>query len=511
MIGSVSPVARGWRACWRGALAMLGLLAVGLVVVGLWASPARADGGAGSLLAWGDNAFGELGDGSTTSSPVPVAVSGGAIPAGTKITQIAAGAVNSVGLSSTGQVYAWGFNTNGELGNGSMSSSPVPAPVSVPIGTTFTQIAAGGYHSLALDSTGKLYAWGLNEYGELGNGTAAQSLVPVAVSPGTTITQIAASQDDSLALSSTGQLYAWGDNSSGELGNNDTTSSPVAVAVSLPATTTVDALARGSEAQHALAIIGDLSLTTSSLPAGTVGSAYSATLSGSGGATPYRWARTGLPSGLSLDPVSGHLSGTPTISGSYAVTVGLADTEGLTTDRSIPLTIAPAAGSPGSGSPAPPGSGSPGSPAQQCPAGPTGTRPICHKPPMLTGVTQSRRIWREPGSHSHKAPVGTTFSLTLNQAATVSLAFTRQVPGRKVKHGCVAPSRENRHKPVCKRTAVRGQLSVAAHAGKNKLPFLGRITKSNKLKPGRYTVKLTASNPARQHSGQQSLTFTIVK
>jgi hypothetical protein len=101
--------------------------------------------------------------------------------------------------------------------------------------------------------------------------------------------------------------------------------------------------------------------------------------------------------------------------------------------------------------------------------------------------------------------------LTLNEAATVGLAFTRRAAGREVKHGCVAPRRENRHKLVCKRTALRGRLSLAAHAGKNKLRFLGRITKSNELKPGRYSLRITASNPARQRSKQQMLTFTIVK
>src|SRR6202042_3854447 len=361
----------------------------------------------GQLYGWGDNLFGQVGNGSTTGSPVlaPALVSGGAIPAGTTITQIAAGAVDSLALSSTGQVYAWGFDTNGELGNGSMSSSPVPVSVSVPIGTTFTQIAAGGYHGLALSSTGKVYAWGLNEYGELGNGTQTGSLVPVAVSSGLTFSQITAGEAHSLALSSSGRVYAWGDNDGGELGNNTTTSSPVPFAVSLPATTTLDALARGSEAQHALAVIGDLSLTMSSLPTGTVGSAYNATLPGSGGATPYRWAATGMPPGVSLDPVSGQLSGTPTVSGSYAVTVSLTDANGLTTDRSIPLTIAPARGSPGSGSP--------GSPAPRGRAGQAGTPQICHTPPRLTRVKESRRTWREPGSHPHKAPVGTTFSLTL--------------------------------------------------------------------------------------------------
>src|ERR1700733_5067251 len=198
MIGFVSPVVRAWR----GALAMLGLLAAGLFVVGVWASPALADGGVGSLLAWGDNAFGELGNGSTTSSPVPLAVSGGAIPAGTKFTQLAAGGGHSLALSSTGQVYAWGYNLDGQLGDGGTASSSVPVVVAggaIPAGTTFTKIAAGASFSLALSSTGQLYGWGDNLFGQVGNGSTTGSpvLAPAlgsggAIPAGTTIHQIAA-------------------------------------------------------------------------------------------------------------------------------------------------------------------------------------------------------------------------------------------------------------------------------------------------------------------------------
>src|SRR3984885_907094 len=202
MVACMSLVVAGWYACWRGVLAMLELLAVGLIVVALWASAALADGGAGSALAWGENAFGELGDGSMTSSSVPVSVSGSAIPAGTTFTQLAVGGGHSLALSSAGQVYAWGYILDGQLGDGGTASSSVPVVVSggaIPAGTTFTKIAAGASFSLALSSTGQLYGWGDNLFGQVGNGSTTGSpvLAPALVSggaipAGTTIHQIAA-------------------------------------------------------------------------------------------------------------------------------------------------------------------------------------------------------------------------------------------------------------------------------------------------------------------------------
>ena len=467
----------------------------------------------GQVYAWGDNLDGELGNGTTTGSPVPVAVAAGAIPPGTTITQIAAGGHQSLALSSTGQLYAWGDNIHGELGNGTTTSSPVPVAVSagaIPPGTHIIQIAAGVLQSLALSSTGQVYAWGDNLDGELGNGTTTGSPVPVAVSagaipPGTTIVQIAAGNLYSLALSSTGQVYAWGANLLGELGSGTTTSSSVPVAVSLRAGTTIDALARGSVAAHALAIIGNLSLTSSSLAAGTVDRSYSSALAGEGGATPYRFSATGLPPGLTLDPASGEISGTPTVAGSYTVAAGLTDADNLATARSTTLTIAPLPTPTLTPTPTPTPT------PTRCPAGQTGTPPNCHIPPTLTHLTQLHRAWREPNSRPRNAPIGTTFSFTLNQAATVTLAFTQKTTGRTLRRKCVAPTRRNRHQPPCTLTSTRGRLSLAAHAGTTKSRFQGRIAKSKHLKPGKYTLTITATNPAHQRSKRQTLTFTIVK
>jgi hypothetical protein len=133
--------------------------------------------------------------------------------------------------------------------------------------------------------------------------------------------------------------------------------------------------------------------------------------------------------------------------------------------------------------------------------------------PVLTGVAESNRRWREGtrlASIAKRAPVGTTFSFTLNEAASVSFSFTQAVGGRKVKGKCVAQTKKNGHKHACKRTVTRGALSLAAHAGTNKAIFQGRVSHSLKLKPGTYSLVITAKNSAGQRSAPVRLSFTVV-
>ena len=205
----------------------------------------------GQVLAWGSNNRGQLGNGTTTYSSIPVPVS---LPSGTTATAIAGGGYHSLALTSTGQVLAWGNNVQGELGNGTTTDSSTPVPVSLPSGTTVTAIAGGFEYSLALTSTLHVLAWGLNANGELGNGTTTNSSTPVAVSQpwGTYVTAIAGGLFHSLALTSTGQVLDWGYNGEGELGNGTTTNSSTPVPVSLPSGTTVTAIAGGQD--HSLAL-----------------------------------------------------------------------------------------------------------------------------------------------------------------------------------------------------------------------------------------------------------------
>ena len=197
----------------------------------------------GTVYTWGYNDYGQLGNGNPgTDSNVPVAVSTSGTPmAGKTITQVAAGGGHSIALASDGTVYTWGLNVAGQLGNGNTGTdSNVPVAVSTGeelSGKTITQVAAGIAHSIALASDGTVYTWGYNDYGQLGNGNpGTNSNVPVAVSTigvlsGKTITQVAAGGYYSIALASDGTVYTWGDNYYGQLGTRNNINYYVPVAV----------------------------------------------------------------------------------------------------------------------------------------------------------------------------------------------------------------------------------------------------------------------------------------
>jgi hypothetical protein len=147
----------------------------------------------------------------------------------------------------------------------------------------------------------------------------------------------------------------------------------------------------------------------------------------------------------------------------------------------------------------------------------TTTATLAPARPTITNASQSHRSWREGKalasfSRKHKrAPLGTTFSFTLNEQASVSFAFTQQLGGRKVNGKCVAQTNKNRRKRACNRAVTRGTLSFTGHAGTNKVFFQGRTSRTKKLKPGSYTLVITATNGTGQHSSPKRLSFTIVK
>ncbi|EAR25417.1 hypothetical protein A20C1_04101 [marine actinobacterium PHSC20C1] len=195
-----------------------------------------AVGSNGDIYSWGYNRSGQLGDGTTLASSVPLKVSAGAVPAGVTFSQVSAGDRHSLAIGSNGKTYAWGEARGGQLGIGSISRTPAPALVSAPAGVSFTQVSAGDLHSLAVGSDGKAYAWGNNDSGQLGNATTTSSLAPVLVSPmgGLAVTQVSAGADHSLAIGADGNAYAWGLNVNGQLGNNTITTSTVPVMVTAP-------------------------------------------------------------------------------------------------------------------------------------------------------------------------------------------------------------------------------------------------------------------------------------
>jgi alpha-tubulin suppressor-like RCC1 family protein len=196
--------------------------------------------------AWGYNASGQLGNGSTTLSHVPVAVSG---LSGVKA--VAGGAEHSLALLENGTVMAWGNNREGQLGNGSSASSHLPVLVSGLTGVV--AIAAGKEHSLALLENGTVMDWGGNAEGQLGTGKTTRSTVPVAVKGLTGVRAVSAGAEFNLALLSNGTVMAWGANGEGQLGDGKFAKGTVPVSVK--GLTGVSAISAGEE--HSLALLSN--------------------------------------------------------------------------------------------------------------------------------------------------------------------------------------------------------------------------------------------------------------
>ena len=210
----------------------------------------RADG---TLWAWGNNWSGQLGDSSTTSRPSPVQVG---LPGNAgNWSAVAAGDRHTLALKGDGTLWAWGNNARGQLGDGSVISKNAPVkimPTKYPgnFDRRWVAIAAGGSHSLALQADGTLWAWGDNSFGQLGNpvlvagsNTPRQvvKLIPPQANPGwnSSWLAIAAGLGHSLALQADGTLWAWGNNAAGQLGDGTTINRQVPTQI--PATQPVSA------------------------------------------------------------------------------------------------------------------------------------------------------------------------------------------------------------------------------------------------------------------------------
>ena len=176
---------------------------------------------------------------------------------------------------------------------------------------------------------------------------------------------------------------------------------------------------------------------------------------------------------------------TPTLAGTYTCRVAAANHAGSSTQTSAAVQVS-------------------ASPAAVVPAPPA---------PTITAAHQSASRWREGNKlaqisrskHKKKPPLGTTFSFSLNEQTTVSFGFTQEATGRKVGGRCVDKSHKNVMRKSCKRTVTAGTFSFTGHAGTNKVVFQGRVSASKKLRPGRYTLVMTATNAAGQKSAPQML------
>ena len=204
-------------------------LATGVSAVSADGAHACALTSGGGVKCWGNNGVGQLGDGTKASyNSTPVEVSGMASGA----TAIAAGGGHTCVLTTGRGVICWGYNADGQLGNGSIAWSSLPVAVSgLPSGVA--AIAAGGSHTCALTSSGGVKCWGFNSGGQLGNGTTARSSTPVDVAGLTSgVSAIAAGNNYTCALTIGGGVRCWGfNNFLGQLGNGKTINSSTPVNV----------------------------------------------------------------------------------------------------------------------------------------------------------------------------------------------------------------------------------------------------------------------------------------
>jgi hypothetical protein len=171
--------------------------------------------GAGQAWCWGYNAYGQLGDNTTTDRSTPVAVQQG----GVTFTSITAGQYHTCGLTSAGAAWCWGYNVYGQLGDNTTTQRLTPVAVQQG-GVTFTSITADFYHTCGLTSAGAAYCWGYNVYGQLGDNSVTQRLAPVAVVGGLSWSAIVSSPVayHTCGLAGT-QAYCWGYDSYAQLGD----------------------------------------------------------------------------------------------------------------------------------------------------------------------------------------------------------------------------------------------------------------------------------------------------
>jgi len=169
----------------------------------------------GTLWAWGYNSLGSLGDGTTVFKGIPTLVDNSS---GLKSAVfVTAGSTHSLALSPDGFVWAWGYNSDGELGDNTKTTRSTPIKVSNL--SNVISVAAGGSHSAALQADGTVWTWGKNDSGQLGDGTNTSRQTPEKVPGLSNVVAISAGYSHTVALKADGSVWAWGDNGRGQLGD----------------------------------------------------------------------------------------------------------------------------------------------------------------------------------------------------------------------------------------------------------------------------------------------------
>ena len=312
----------------------------------------------GKAYCWGWNGHGQLGNNSTTDSTVPVPVKADTGPlAGRTVTGITAGQFHSCAVAE-GRATCWGLNVFGQLGNNSTTSASVPVAVNTagPLaGRTVTAVTAGAWHSCVV-AEGRASCWGYNYHGQLGNNSTTDSSVPVAVDTdmvlaGKTVTAITAGEFHSCAVAE-GRASCWGYNYYGQLGNNSTTDASVPVAVNtagpLAGRTVTAITASGSHTAALAAAMPQPPTGVAGVP-GDVQVSVSWTPPGDDGGSPVlEYVATAIPGGSTCTTagtscvVSGLANGT-----AYTFTVTARNAVGVSAPSAPSVPVTPAAARPG--------------------------------------------------------------------------------------------------------------------------------------------------------------------
>ncbi len=225
------------------------------------------------ILVWGRNDNGQVGKGTTTNVYSPTDITGQFnLAVEETITQVSLGGYHSAVLTSNGRIFTWGDNSNGQLGDGTTTDKSVPTDITsqftslLNLEETITSISLGEYHSAVLTSAGRVFTWGGNNSGQLGNSTYVNSNTPIDITSQfslaleESIIEVSLGDDHSGILTSNGNVYTWGSGASGQLGNNT-----IAFALNTPVNITSKFWYLSSgEIITSIAFKGDSSTATSS-------------------------------------------------------------------------------------------------------------------------------------------------------------------------------------------------------------------------------------------------------
>jgi uncharacterized repeat protein (TIGR03803 family) len=173
----------------------------------------------GTLWAWGYNSDGELGNGvsDANSHPTPTQVG-----TATTWTHVVTHGYHIIAIRSDGTLWGWGYNSYGQVGNGT-TTTVLPTPVQIGTATNWSSIATGLYHTSAMKTDGTLWAWGYNTYGQLGDGTTTSKSSPTQIGTGSNWSSVSDGYYHTIAIKTDGTLWAWGQNTYSQLGNASTT------------------------------------------------------------------------------------------------------------------------------------------------------------------------------------------------------------------------------------------------------------------------------------------------